>query len=375
MPRLSLLLAAGVCAQALPALAQSCEDRISDYERRVEICAAAAASAATAEDASIALGYKGEAERMLGRYDAAADSLRQAIALSPSSSWSWIELGTVALDSGDPVDAIARYSIALELQPGDSYALGNRADAWRILNAPGRCAADADRALVAAPDDLFARLVNGRCLTDLGRADAALGQIDQVLAAAPDWIEAYLAKMTALMALGRHEESLAIADQALDPAISGNADPGLIEDLKALRLAAQARLLPADALLAEADALAASYPDNPMILNVRLWTLIHANRHAEAETAAAPLRALIGTPDMEGIYHDTLAQLDLAAGRTDAAIAGFAEAMRLDPSLARIYAKSLSQAGFLPLSAQAQNVTNALRRCIDAKGKDCPIGT
>ncbi len=368
------LAAALTLAGAAPGLAQSCEDRISDYERRIGICAEAAAVAPDADTAAIALGYKAEAERMLGQFDAAAATLRQAIALAPLNAWNWTELGTVGLDSGDPAGAVAMYSAALEMNPDDPYTLGNRADAWRILNQAARCQKDAEKAVVLDPADLFARLLNGRCLTDLGRAEAALTQIDEVLAAAPDWLDAYLAKITALMALGRHQDALALADQALDPAVSGTAAPQGIEDLAALRLSAQARLLPADALLAEAEKLARTYPGNAMIINVKVWSLLNAGRLDDAQAAAPPLLALIGTAAMEGVYHDTLAQLDLAQGRTEAALAGFGHALRLEPALSRIYAKKLSQAGFLPLSNQPQNVISALRRCVEAKGRDCRVG-
>ncbi len=243
MPRLTCLLTAALAGLlAAPALAQSCADRIADYERRIEICAAAAKTATDPVAAAEALGYKGEAERMLGRLDAAAESLRQAIALAPANGWYWTELGTVAMDGGDPVGAVAHYSTALELAPDDGYTRGNRADAWRMLNEPTRCNADANAALAADPSDIYARLVGARCLTDLGRAETALQHLDEVLAADPAWAEAYLAKIVALMALGRHEEAVAVADQGLqlDPVALPEA---AAEEMQALRLAARARLL------------------------------------------------------------------------------------------------------------------------------------
>ncbi len=269
---------------------------------------------------------------------------------------------------------MASYSTALDLAPEDGYTRGNRAEAWRILNEPTRCNADANAALAADPGDLFARLVAARCLTDLGRAETALQHLDQVLGADPAWAEAHVAKVVALMALGRHEEAVAAADQALalDPAALSDA---LAEDLKALRLAARARLVPVDQLLAEAEMLAKDHPGNPLITNVTVWALLSAGRVGEAETLAAPLRALVGTPEMEGAFHDTLAQLDLAQGRLEQALTGFANALRLDPSLSRIYAKKLSELGYLPLSNAPDKVMMALRRCIEAKSSACRVGS
>lgn len=362
---------AGLCGQ--PIWAQSCEDRSADYERRIAQCATEAETASDPITAAIALGYKGEAERMLGRLDEAAATLRQAIALDPANAWYWTELGTVALDRGDPVEAVAQYSAALDLAPGDGYTRGNRADAWRILNAPGRCAADAEAAMAVDPGDIFARLVGARCLTGLGRAETALAELEQVLAADPAWIEAHLAKVVALMALGKHAEAVEAADQALalDPVAL---PPEMAEELRALRLAARARIVPVDQLLAEAELLAKDYPDNAQVTNVTVWALLTAGRVAEAETEAAPLRALVGTEAMEGVFHDTLAQLDLAQGRLDQALTGFATALRLEPSLARIYAGKLSAQGFLPLSNAPDRVMVALRRCIEEKAGACKVG-
>jgi tetratricopeptide (TPR) repeat protein len=359
---------------AAPALAQSCADRIADYERRIDICAAEAASAPDPAAAAEALGYQGEAERLLGRLDEAAATLRQAIALAPANAWYWTELGTVAMDGGDAVGAVAQYSTALELAPDDGYTRRNRADAWRILNAPGRCVADAEAAIAVDPGDLFARLVGARCLTGLGRAEAALAELDQVLAADPAWIEAHLARVVALMALGKHAEAVEAADQALalDPVALS---PEMAEELRALRLAARARIVPVDQLLAEAELLAKDYPDNAQVTNVTVWALLSAGRVAEAETEAVPLRALVGTEAMEGVFHDTLAQLDLAQGRLDQALAGFATALRMEPSLARIYSGKLSAQGFLPLSNAPDRVMVALRRCIEERAGACRVGS
>ncbi len=75
------------------------------------------------------------------------------------------------------------------------------------------------------------------------------------------------------------------------------------------------------------------------------------------------------------MFHDTLAQLDLAQGRLEQALTGFANALRLDPSLSRIYARKLSELGYLPLSNAPDNVLMALRRCIEAKSSACRVGS
>lgn len=367
------VLAALVVLLPLPLAAQTCEDRISDYDHRIALCDAAYAAAADPDVAATALGYKGEALRMLGRLDDAAAVLRLSLALAPGNPWYWVELGHVRFDDGDPAGAVAHYATALELDPGDLYARINRADAWRALNAPDRCLADSTPTLAAEPENDFASLVHGRCLTAVGRAEEALAHLDRAIAANPGYLPPQMARMAALMALGRHAEAVALADAAL--AADHAPDIWSEERIGAYRLEAMARYLPADQVLAEADRLAAAWPGNLTAVAVRVWTLLHAGRIAEAETAAASLRAAVGTEAMEATFHDTLAQLEMAQGRTEAAILHLGRAMALDPALARIYARKLSALGFLPLSTQPHNLLLALRRCIDAKGAECRISS
>lgn len=365
----SLALFAAPAALAAPA----CEDRGKDYQARIALCNSAYARAANPDDAATALGYKAEAQRMLGRLDEAAATLRAALRLAPQNPWYWVELGHVRFDDGDPAGAVAHYSTAIELDPQDLYARLNRAEGWWRLNAPDRCLADSGRAVEASPGDAWANLVQGRCLTGLGRAEEALAHLDRALAADPAWAAAQGARVSALLALGRAEEALAAADEGL-AAVSPD-DPSARQELRILRLQAMARSRPIEATLAEAAALAADHPDSLAIPAVKVLVLTRAGRLDEAAAEAAPLRAAetAGEP-MQGSFHDALAQLDLAQGDMGGATRHFTLAMALDPALARIYTRGLSTLGFLPLSSARHNVALALQRCLEAMGTECRIG-
>ena len=367
---LSLALLAAPAALAAP----SCADRGKDYEARIALCDSAYAQAANPDDAATALGYKAEAQRMLGRLDEAAATLRAALRLAPQNPWYWVELGHVRFDDGDPAGAVAHYSTAVELDPQDLYARLNRAEGWWRLNAPDRCLADSGQAVEASPDDPWANLVQGRCLTGLGRAEEALAHLDRALAADPAQAAVRIARVSALLALGRAEEALAAADEGL-AALPPEEAPGR-EGLRILRLQAMARSQPIEATLAEAAALAADYPANLAVPAVKVRVLTQAGRLDEAGTEAAPLRdaETAGEP-MQGSFHDALAQLDLARGDTVSATRHFTLAMALDPALARIYTRGLSALGFLPLSSARHNVALALQRCLQAMGAECRIGS
>jgi tetratricopeptide (TPR) repeat protein len=364
-----------VTLPAQPASARTCDDREVAYEARIPLCDQAYAAATDPDAAASALGYKAEAQRLLGQFDEATATLQQALRLAPQNPWYWVELGSVHFDQGDAAGAVAHYSTAIELDPADSYARLNRADAWWQLNAPDRCLTDSTVALQTSPDDVWAALVQGRCLTDLGRAEQALPLIDRAIDSDPAWPAPRLARVTALLALGRASDALAEAEAGL-LAIPSDAVLA-VEGLQSLGLAAMARSQPAEAALAEADRLAVDYPDNLAIPAVKVWVLTRAARLDEAEVAATPLRAAAAaaSPEMRGTLHDALGQLDLARGDTESATRHFTRAMALDPSLARVYTRALSELGFLPLSSARHNVAMALQRCLAAKGAECRVGS
>ena len=103
--RIVLLLSTTLAA---PAFAESCEDRGVDYARRIELCDQSFEMAADADAAALALAMKGEAQRMLGDYAGAAETLQHALRITPANAWVWVELGNVRYDEGDIAGALAR---------------------------------------------------------------------------------------------------------------------------------------------------------------------------------------------------------------------------------------------------------------------------
>jgi tetratricopeptide (TPR) repeat protein len=375
MPRLrslalALALAFAFFPFATPLAAQSCEDRGSDYAQRIALCDAALAAAQTPEDAAYALAMKGEAQRMLGDYAGAAETLRQALLQTPENAWVWVELGNVRYEEGDTAGALAHYSAALAVEDYiDAWA--NRADTWWQFGNGQRCSDDADNALRIDPQYAFANEVKGRCLTALGRAEEALTYFDTAIALSPGYQNAYRNKLAALASLGRHEEVVAVADEALRPEVVPTPNPVIEEDILSRRLLALGQFAPAETVAAEAEALLARYPDNLAAINVKGMALLRENRLEEADAATRTLRENPEGLRLEAAYLDTLAAIDVALGRFEAAVANYDAAMRIDPTLSRTYARKLSALGFLPLSNAPDGVLMALQRCLAVKASDC----
>jgi tetratricopeptide (TPR) repeat protein len=353
-----------------PASAQTCEDRSQDFEARIALCDQAFEAAGTEDAAASALAMKGEAQRMLGQYDVAAETLQQALGFRPENAWVWVELGNVRYDQGDTAGALAHYSAALAVEDYvDAWA--NRAETWWQLRAGQRCADDADNALRIDAQYAYANEIKGRCLIDLDRAEEALSYFDTAIVLIPGYQNAYRNKLAALAALGRHEEVVAVADEALRPGVVTEPSPAIEEDILARRLLALGEYAPPATVAAEAEALLKRYPQNLAAVNVQGRALLADGKAAEADQVTQTLRANPDGQRMEATYHDTLARIDAALGRMDAAYANYESALNIDPSLSKIYARKLSELGFLPLSNAPPGVLTALRRCMDVKKTAC----
>jgi tetratricopeptide (TPR) repeat protein len=369
-PMRRLLFVLASLTPATPAWTQSCFDRVSDPETQFSLCDQAFQAAATPEDASLALAYKGEAERLLGRFDDAAATLQRALDYTPANAWIWVELGNVRYDQGDTAGALAHYSAALASEDYIS-AWANRAETWWQFREGQRCSDDADNALRLDPQYAYANEIKGRCLIDLDRAEEALGYFDTAIALAPGYQNAYRNKLAALAALGRHEEVVAVADEVLRPGVIADPNPAIEEDVLARRLLALGEYAPAATVAAEAADLLQRYPQNLAAVNVQGAALLADGKTAEADQVTQVLRQNPNSARMEAVYHDTLARIDAALGRMEDAYANYEAALNIDPGMSRTYARKLSELGFLPLSNAPAGVLTALRRCIDIKKSAC----
>lgn len=359
-------------ASAPSAQAQTCEDRTADYETQITLCDQAFGAAGSQDVAALALAMKGEAQRMLGRFDEAAATLQQALTYNAADAWIWVELGNVRYDQGDTAGALAHYSAALAAEDYIS-AWANRAETWWQFRQGQRCLDDADNALRLDPQYAYAHEIKGRCLIDLDRAEEALGYFDTAISLSPGYQNAYRNKLAALAALGRHEDLVATADEALRPGVVTDGNPAIEEDILARRLMALGEFADPATVTAEAEALLQRFPRNFAAMNVRARALLADGKAAAADAATEQMRQNPDGARMEPIWLDTLARIDAALGRMDAAFAGYEAALALDPGMSRTYARKLSELGFLPLSNAPAGVLTALRRCIDVKKTACVL--
>ena len=172
---------------------------------------------------------EGLEEHRGGNCEVAVEKFRQAIELDPEMTNGYLMLGSIALDAGDPTQAAALASKALETDPGNINALMIRYDAARQLGntESARTALDAligadpewaatdlfnhavelynsdemasaavalEKVVELQPDDAKARFLLGMARYNLGETEDAKEHLTRFLELAPDDPDAALAQ-------------------------------------------------------------------------------------------------------------------------------------------------------------------------------------
>jgi Flp pilus assembly protein TadD/dienelactone hydrolase len=130
----------------------------------------------------------GEAWAMLGRIEAdkknygeAITLLNKAIALMPTDAEAHFQLGKIQLAQNDAAGAVASLERAVELSPGNGWAWNSLAYAYLAAKRPDKAAASFERVLPFAPKNLTL-LYNAACAYSLaGNKDKAIELLDRAV--------------------------------------------------------------------------------------------------------------------------------------------------------------------------------------------------
>jgi len=363
---------------AAPALASTCADPNPelDLEQRVADCEADLSWVWDRSGFPHLVFNQGRALRLLGRTEDALPLLHEALGYSPDSALYWAELGRLYLALKEPGTSAAMFGQAAALDPVDPYAPADRAEAWFTLGRADACVADLDAALPrlkGLQDEAWFYNLRGRCLAALGRQTEAIADFDTAGSVYPGYIDAAGNRVYALHAAGRYDEALAASAPLLDPAQTPDLSPEWAFGLRALRIEALGFLGRAAEAGAEIDALRTAHAGTLDLANLEAWALFTAGKVDQADRAADALRNAPDQGQLAGFMLDTVAQIDLALGRTDKALAGLELAAWRDPGLARGWIPALAKQGYLPQTRFADGVLTAVRRCISELAAKCSL--
>lgn len=120
-----------------------------------------------------------------GDLTGAKTDLDKAESLDPGFVQNFIGRGFLADAETRPLDAIAAYTKALQLDPKNKLALTRRAAAYAKLKDDAHAVADRTAAIAASPDDSVVYIDRGNLFLDLRRYDEAIKDLDHALSLAP----------------------------------------------------------------------------------------------------------------------------------------------------------------------------------------------
>ena len=177
--------------------------------RHLHLHARLAEEAGMSPDNVFILYERGEAYRMLDRFDKALADFSRALKLRP-------ELADVLRSRGETYRLLERYDEALadltrslELEPDNEFALSVRGATYRRLGRYKGALTDLNRAVKLAPKDTFDLYERGEAYRMLERYDKALVDFTRVLKLDPERADALRSRGDTHRLLGNSDEALA----------------------------------------------------------------------------------------------------------------------------------------------------------------------
>lgn len=131
---------------------------------------------------AIALGNRGAALKLLGRYDEALADFAVAIELAPSNPQYYCQRGDILVRKKQFEEAIADYSAALKKSRGFVWALAGRGQAYLSQGNAQAAVDDFTQALRSQPGEMRLLLLRGRANSQAEAYEAAVADLTQVLA-------------------------------------------------------------------------------------------------------------------------------------------------------------------------------------------------
>jgi len=130
---------------------------------------------------AIALGNRGAAYKLMGRYDEALADLDIAVKLDASNPQYWCQRADLRVKKQQFAEAIADYSAALDKVPNYTWAFRGRGQAYLSQGNAKLALADLNEALRAKPDDFNLTHLRGRANSQAQNYDAAIVDFTQTL--------------------------------------------------------------------------------------------------------------------------------------------------------------------------------------------------
>lgn len=130
---------------------------------------------------AIALGNRGAAYKLLGRYDEAIADFGRALELDPGNSQYYCQRGDVRVRTGANNEAVADYTAALQSSPRLLWGYYGRGQAHLALGNAQPAIADFNTALRLKPDSINVLVLRGRANNLAKSYDAAIADLTDAI--------------------------------------------------------------------------------------------------------------------------------------------------------------------------------------------------
>jgi protein O-GlcNAc transferase len=252
-----------------------------------------------------------------------ATYLKRAVQINPSNPSTQYNLAKVLSEMGDDITAIVHHEKALKLSPNNADGWINYGKSLAATNNHARAIFAFEKAILLNPKSIDAHLNKGIALLAMGAAEESLSDFDVVLEFDNNNLSALARKGKALLELKRFNESLECLEQAL------KIKPFDFDTLLIVGLNLYSQKRFEDALAVSESALSID-PNSADVLSNIGAILNGQNRYSEAIPFF--LNAITRNNQSATAY----ANLGLAYDELNQyqdALAGYNEALKIDPSL------------------------------------------
>lgn len=139
--------------------------------------------------------------------------------------------GTAWMDTGNPDQAIADYSLAIQVNPKDGAAYHNRGLAWKEKKNPEKAIADFTTAVTINPRDADSYFDRGNIRFDNNELDKAIADFTKAVEADPNFAYAYYNRAVAYANQGKLGDALGDAKKALSVQPTNRGFQSLVNEL------------------------------------------------------------------------------------------------------------------------------------------------
>ena len=154
---------------------------------------------------------------------------RDNVAVNPSASPAWNNLGWASYNARDYEEAIRDFSQAILLKPDSGLVLNNRGGLYAMLGKYDLALDDCNKAVALMPRVARARIQRGKVYLQTHRPDEAISDFDEAIRLSPSYTEAYACRAQVWLELKEYDK--AWADVKKFRSLGGAPEPDFVPAL------------------------------------------------------------------------------------------------------------------------------------------------